>query len=68
MSWPVLRNLPATGCTLEELAQASQLLPSPTAVLSEGPRRTLTKILTAWLRWAWQSRTRMVVDVAPTRP
>lgn len=47
MTWPVLRGLPAAGCTLEELAQASQLLPSPTAALSEGPRRTLTKILTS---------------------
>lgn len=46
MTWPVLRGLSAAGCTLEELAQASQLLPSPTAALSEGPRRTLMRILT----------------------
>lgn len=47
MTWPVLRSLPPTGCTLEELAQSSQLLPSPTAALPEGSRRTLTKILTS---------------------
>lgn len=47
MTWPVLRALPADGAALEDLAQASQLLPSPTAGLSESHRRTLTTILSA---------------------
>lgn len=45
MTWPVLRTLPEEAASLEALAQASQLAPSPTAGLSESHRRTLTTIL-----------------------
>lgn len=46
MTWPTLRALPPEGCSLEELAHTSQLLPSPTGPLTESHRRTLTTILT----------------------
>ena len=46
MTWPVLRSLPRSGGTLEDLVHGCQMTTSPTSAATPAQRRTLLEILT----------------------